>query len=254
MKQLTLNNEFSNVDYLNSLIDDFIIELKTDRLKNHQKILELCHAAKFLSFFNNKYHIEKISEEPDFIISSANERIGLEHQILIESISKEKEGFCDNLFRLAEQILTEEKSTKNFLANIYINPFFDIKINEKQKSILEIVETVNIFAETGELIENELIERISIMPHSRISLCPNLGAWWQKNISPDLLIKAINKKERLIDNYVKKTNLNQWLLIVIGGLGESSYQLDNNFNLDVESKFDKIYILEDFNYQLYEIK
>lgn len=254
MRQLALNDEFSNVDYLNSLIDEFIIELKTDRIKNQQKILELCHAAKFLSFFDNKYKIKKINEEPDFIISSTSEKIGLEHQMLIDSKSKEKEGFCENLFRQAEQILIEEKSIKNFLANIYISPFFDIKINEKQKTIFEIVQIVKIFIETGELMENNLIDRISIMPHSRISLCPNLGGWWQKNISPDLLIRAINKKERLIDNYIKKTNLNQWLLIVIGGVGESSYEFDNNFKFDVVSKFDKIFLLEDFKYRLYEIK
>ena len=254
MRQLPLNKDFANTDYLKSLIDGFIADLKSDKYKNHQKILELCHIAKFLSFFEDKFRIEKINEEPDFILSSTSEKIGLEHQILIDNRTKEKEGFIENLFKQAEQILAEENDIQNFIANIYVNPFVEIKINDKRQKIIEIVDLLKDYLKTRKLSKNEIIDEILILPHSQISLCPNFGGWCQKHVTPDLLINAIAKKERLINNYIQKTNLKQWLLIVIGGVGDSSYEFDNRFDFEIESQFDKIFLMEDFDYKLYEIK
>ena len=254
MKKLALNKEYASVENYQSLITEFADELNVESYKNEQKILELCHIGKFLMFFDNQYKIEKVSEEPDFIIASDKNRIGLEHQILIDKNSKEKEGFFGNLVKLAEKELRKDKDLPNFLANIYVHPSFHGKINEKQEIVNEISQIVKIYIQTGELVENEIIDRISSMKHSRISLCPNMGAWWQKEINGDLIKNAIKKKESKIDNYLKNTNLPQWLLIVIGGVGESSYRIENEFNISFDTKFDKVYILEDFNTNLFEIK
>ena len=92
------------------------------------------------------------------------------------------------------------------------------------------------------------------MKHSQFSLQPNMGAWWQRNINADLLRGAIEKKERKINNYIINTRLPQWLLIVIGGIGESSFNYEEDFDFKIESRFDKVFLLEDINNQLYEIK
>jgi len=131
MRQLTLNKEYSSVENYRRLIDCFIKELEEDSNKNRQKILEICHVGKFLMFFENKLQIEKFLEEPDFIIANDNIRIGLEHQILIDIKSKETEGFFANLCELAERELRKDENLPNFLANIYTNPYFIGKINEK---------------------------------------------------------------------------------------------------------------------------
>jgi hypothetical protein len=254
MRQLPLNKDFANKDFLKSIIDDFIDDLKKDKYKNHKKILELCHVAKFLTFFEDRFKIERINEEPDFIIFSTSERIGLEHQTLIDSGVKEKEGFIENLFKQAEKILSKEPDIQNFLANIYISPSLEIKINDKNQKIIEIVDLLKNYLNTGKLCKNDIFEDVIIMPHSQISLNPNFGAWCQKDITSELLVKAISKKERLINSYIKKTNLKQWLLIVIGGLGESSYEYDIRFDMNIESKFEKIFLMEDFGYKLFEIK
>lgn len=254
MRKLTLNKEYASVENYQSLITEFTDELNVESYKNEQKILELCHIGKFLMFFDNQYKIEKVSEEPDFIIFSDKNRIGLEHQILIDNKSKEKEGFFGNLVKLAEKELRKDKDLPNFLANIYVHPSFHGKINEKQELVNEISQIVKIHIQSGELVENEIIDRISSMKHSRISLCPNMGAWWQKEVNLKLIKNAIKKKENKIDNYLKNTNLQQWLLIVIGGVGKSSYRIENEFNLSIDTKFDKVYILEDFNTNLFEIK
>ena len=254
MKKLNLNREYSSVDNFRSLISGFIEELNIDSHKNEQKIIELHHIGKFLMFFENRYKIEKLNEEPDFIIFDNEKRIGLEHQILIDDKSKEKEGFFGNLCKLAEKELKKEKGLPNFLANIYMHPSFNGKINEKQKLVNEIFQIVKKYILTGELLENEVIDRIFSMKHSHISLSPNLGAWWQKEVNGELIINAIKKKEKKFYNYLNNTNLSQWLLIVIGSVGESSYMIENEFDLIVETKFDKVYILEDNSTNLYEIK
>lgn len=142
----------------------------------------------------------------------------------------------------------------NFLANIYIHPSFKGKISDKQKIVHEIYKLIRGYIKTGELAENEIIDSVFSMDHSQISLCPNLEAWWQKKISDKTIISAIKKKENKINNYIRNTNLPQWLLIVIGGVGESSYRFENDFNLKVETKFDKVFLLEDFYNNLFEIK
>jgi len=205
-------------------------------------------------FFENHYKIESVFEEPDFIICSEKQRIGLEHQILIDNQSKEKEGFLENIIKLAEKELRQMRNMPNFFANIYLNPSFYGKINEKQKLVKSVVQIIRTYFQTGELVDNEIIEDIHIMEHSQISLAPNLGGWIQKNINEDLIRKAVSKKEEKISNYINNTNLPQWLLIVVGGVGESSYEIEKQFMISLETKFDKVYILEDYKLNLFELK
>ena|ERR1035437_5651177 len=254
MKQLTLNLKFSSVDNYRKLIDSSLIELQSDTRKNRHKIIEVCHIGKFLMFFDNQYHIEKLFEEPDFIIASSSQRVGLEHQIIIDKKSKEKEGYFANLCKLAENELKKDKTLPNFLANIYAHPYFNGKINEKQKLVNEICYLMKHQINTGETPENDIIDMIFSMKHSKISLSANMGAWWQKEINEELIINAIKKKEMKIAQYEKNVKAPQWLLIVIGGVGDSSYQISDDLKILTDTKFDRVYILEDFNTRLFEIK
>jgi hypothetical protein len=254
MKQLILNKVYSSVDNYEKLIDNSMKELEFDSSKNRHKILEICHVGKFLMFFENQFQIEKLSEEPDFIIANKNYRIGLEHQMIIDKKSKEKEGFFENLCKLAEKELRKDKNLPNFLANIYVHPYFNGKIKDKQKLINEICRLVKLQIQTDEIPGNDFIDNIITMKHSRISLCSNMGAWWQKEITEEFIIDAIKKKEKKIENYLTNIMAPQWLLIVIGGVGESSYRMGDNFNMTIETKFDKVFVLEDFYTKLFEIK
>ena len=92
------------------------------------------------------------------------------------------------------------------------------------------------------------------MEHSQISLAPNLGGWIQKNITEELIRKAVSNKEKKISCYINNTSLPQWLLIVIGGVGESSFEIEKQFDISLETKFDKVYILEEFKMNLYQLK
>jgi hypothetical protein len=253
MKRLALYNEASLKDF-NITVEDADDKLKNDTAKSRKKISEIQHVAKLFLFLEDKFQIEKLSEEPDFIISSTNARIGLEHQILIDPASREKEGFFENLCKLAEKQLRKDKDVTKLLVTVYVHPFFKIEVGKKKQFVDEICHVVRTYLKSNQLIDNEIIQNIFAMKHSQFSLKSNMGGWWQKNVNAELLVEAIERKERKIENYIKNTKLPQWLLIVIGGVGASSYIYEGNFDFKVESRFDKVFLLEDINNRLYEIK
>jgi len=95
------------------------------------------------------------------------------------------------------------------------------------------------------------------MPHTRLDFACNLGAWWQRYLDSETLIEAIKKKEKKIIKYAKNSGTEkQWLLIVIGSVGASSYELNSMYipNKKIETRFSKIFLLEDFAANLYEVK
>ena len=243
-----------NKKLFDNLIDSHLKNLLPEKEKNSQKILELCHAGKFLMFFDNKIKIDKLYEKPDFILNGKYGKIGLEHQILIDNKPKEREGFFENIFSIAETELKKNSTLPNFLVTCYPIPYVNFKINEKEKIVKIIVRVVKEYIHTEKLIENPIIERISMTDHSEKSLNVNLGAWWVKDVTEELILKAVRKKELKISTYKENSGETQWLLIVIGSTGESSYNLYNPFEMKIQTEFDKVFILEDFNNRLFELK
>jgi hypothetical protein len=255
MKIIQNNNSiFENKKLFDNLINSHLELLMPEKEKNQQKILELCHVGKFLMFFNNKIEIDELSEKPDFILKGKFGKIGLEHQILVDSKSKEREGFFENIFAMAEKELNLDKDLPNFLITCYPIPYVNFKINEKVSLVRTIVKVVKEFILSEKLIENTIIDRIIMTDHSQKSLNVNLGAWWVKDVTQELILSAIRKKESKLASYRKNSGKNQWLIIVIGSNGESSYNLYNPFEMNLKTEFEKVFILEDFNNKLFELK
>ncbi len=255
MREIINNKSIDrNQKHLGLLIDDFLAQLRNDSKKNEQKILELCHVGKLIMLLEKDYKIEKLGEGPDFILKCNQNRIGIEHQIIIDQDSKAKEGFFENICTHAERKLRKDKDLPNFLANVYFESYLSRKISDKKKYIEEVCRVVKHNVLHDIELESEIIASVHSMDHSQINVNANLGAWWQKEITEEIIKKAINKKEAKIESYISKTNLPQWLLLVIGGVGESSYLFENKFELEIESKFEKVFLLEDFYNRLYELK
>lgn len=243
-----------NYEALGPLINSHLELLNGDDAKTRQKVIEVCHVGKFLTFFNNEITIDSLQEEPDFILSSKEGKIGLEHQIVVDSEAREIEGFYKNIFLIAESEMKSDPDLPNFFANCYLASNLAYKLKDKPKLIEIVKEVVKEYVLTGNLKENPLIERIWKMPYEEIGFSPNFGGWWQKEITEEIIVEAIKKKEKKISQYRTNTSLPQWLLIVIDSGGSSSYNRAGKLNLSVESEFDKIYILEDFHNKLYEVK
>jgi hypothetical protein len=255
MKLLPLVKDEKSIDNYLSLVNPWIEKVGRLQQGNNQKILEILHIGKFLLFFDNQISISSLSEKPDFILEKGNETIGLEHQMIVDNRSKKKEGAFENLFKLAEEELKSKKSIPNILANIYVNPNFKIETKNKNETVTQIIKIIEIFVKSNELIANEIIRNIRIMKHSQINLISNLGAWWQKELTSKILNNAIEKKEFRIEEYKKNVkNKPVWLLLVVGGVGASSYEVNINLKLDKEPKFERVYILEEFSTRLYQLK
>lgn len=181
-------------------------------------------------------------------------RIGLEHQIIVDQEVKEYEGFFENVFAIAEEELKQENELPNFLANCYLKNHLTYKLADKAEFIQVIKKVVGHHIINDRLLNNNIIEKISSMPHDRIALSPNLGAWWQKRITPDVIVNAVEQKDKKHDDYLKNTQLSQWLLLVIGSLKESSYEVEHQFNVELNTKFEKVFLLEDFRNRIFELK
>lgn len=249
-KIINQNNERS----FESFVDKFLKPLDYSNRTNKQKILEICHAGKFLFLLDEDYAIHDVSEKPDFILKGQNNYIGLEHQTVVDEKSREREGFFQNIFQIAELEIQKDSNLPNFLASCSLIPYINFKLNEKKKLINIVVSTVKEYVLTGILQENPIIESISSSEHSQISVYVNMGAWWQKDITQEIIQRAIDKKDKLVLNYNSEITSEQWLLLVIGSTGESSYRIDRLKSLKIESKFDRVYIMEDIYSNLYQLK
>ncbi len=258
MRQIVNKSDVSeNQISLEGLINEPIKTLDKSDKDSNKKELEICHVGKFLMLLNSGFKIDEIREQPDFIIkSSDNTKIGLEHEVLIDQNHKKVEGSFSDIVKTAEGIFRERYPEIKILANIYVN--VNKKISKKDKhhyveTLFSIIED-SVFHKRFE--ENDLVLNLSWHKHTEINFSCNPGGWWQQSLQKDFVIKSINRKETKRLNYVKNTGLGeQWLLIVIGSLSQSSYEIDSRFeeNFTVNSGFNRIFLMEDFNAKLFEI-
>ncbi|HWA35973.1 MAG TPA: hypothetical protein VG737_17640 [Cyclobacteriaceae bacterium] len=242
-----------NLNVFKQHIDGFVGKLRANPTKNRQKILEVCHVGKFLTILGYG-SIERLSEHPDFIINIDGQSIGLEHHVVLNSSYKEKEGYFQNIFSIAETLIQSDDEIPNFHSNCWLKDDLTFRLNEKSEKIDEIVMVVKHFIVHGTLLPNSVIAEMDRQPHDRKSISPNFGSWWQAQITSEILMSAISKKEQKIPNYIVHSSLHQWLLLVIGGLDNSSYEVMTDIDFEIVSRFDKIFLLEDFRGRLFQLK
>jgi len=130
----------------------------------------------------------------------------------------------------------------------------NFKLKEKSNLIHLIKNIVREYILHDIFIENPLINHISKTDHSQKNINVNFGASWSKQITKDLILEAIQKKDKKIINYRKEDITTQWLLLVVGGIGDSLYDMDKSLEIVVETCFDKVFILDESIMKLFEIK
>ncbi|HYG01806.1 MAG TPA: hypothetical protein VD927_05130 [Chryseosolibacter sp.] len=255
MRQLFTNNSFNDTwDGIGRKINNHLIGLDENKKDDKQKILELCQIGKLICSYFDDFEIAKVCERPDFLISNGVVTIGLEHQLILDSEAKSKEGFYENIFNKVERNLIQDDSLPNFLLNVLIKKDADLTVNNKDEIINQLTDILKGCILTGELRKNEYIISARSMRHSRKSISANYGAYLQRSIDNNLILEFLKKKEGKIDSYVRNSVPTQWLVLVIGGLGESSYEVDNQFEVNIKTRFEKVFLYEDFRNRLYELK
>lgn len=255
MKQLHSDITFNKTqERIGEKINSHLKGLDRYKKDNKQKILELCQIGKLLGTYLNEYEIINVTEKPDFIISNGKQNIGVEHELILDTKYKAEEGFYENICEKVETNLKNDSSLPNFLVNLYLKDNLSFKIKDKNNLIEKFTEIVKEFVLSGKLTPNNLVKNAYKMKHSQKNVNVNFGAYMQQHITKDMILEYVAKKEKKISSYRNNTGLPQWLVLVIGGTGKSSFEVNNLFSIELISDFDKIFLYEDFDNKLYELK
>jgi hypothetical protein len=257
MKLILNSRTVSENQYaLDNMINNTLFMLDRSDKNYLQKKSEIFDVGKFLMLINKGYEIIEVREQPDFIIKSPDKMIGLEHEICIDSNYKKVEGSFADLVISAETKFRKRYPAINLLVIINVNINKKLIKKEESKNVENLFLIIENFIIHDKLKENDLVHSISIQTHSCLTFKCITGAWWQQKLHKKTLTELINRKESKRLKYIANTGLNeQWLLIVIGSLNQSSFDIDDNFddNFLIKSGFDRIFVLEYFRARLFEL-
>ena len=256
MKQII--NKNNNKHNLKDLIKKPLTFIDKANRDYDKKSLEICHTSKFLKLLNRNLYIYIVGERPDFILETDNQNyIGLEHEVLIDYEAKEKEGAFKDLIKSVETAFKINHPDEKIHVNVVVNPDFKFRKKDKSSLVDRLSSMIEHCVYNDRFIENDLVRRLSWSKHTGLDFTCNLGAWFQKSLKSSQIIDSIKKKEEKRLEYISNTGItDQWLLIVVGSLGESSFIVDSRLDYDfiVETGFDKVFLMEDLNSILFEIK
>jgi len=245
-----------------SIIDEYK-DFLTQKGAAKDKFEELYDVGKFLFSLNIQSKLEipnKTSAIPDFIISSDNKRIGIEHTRLINTISQIWIKTVSQILKKAETLLLKRNPELKQIVNISIN-YWKLSINgknlsvklsiqEKEKIANEIADYIESLLSNGGMTQPSFIDKISISERSEhpLNLIFNEN-YLAKTESTHLFVERIRDKETKLGSYLANNSLDElWLLVVISGVtGSSSFilQEQNHF----ETKFDKVFLFDNFSHE-----
>ncbi len=255
MSNINLHITTHTID-IGSKINHHLIGLDENNNNDSKKILELCQFGKLLSSYFNDYNIiDGNREEPDFIIENNSEKVGVELMRIVDGNAKSEEGYFESICNSAERLFYSETDFPNFLANVYIQPNLPKSQHLKKHYTKILVNSLRELVLTGNFKENEFLSSAKFMNHKKKNICPNFGAYIQKSISENQIISSIKTKEKKLPTYIKNTVPNQWLILIIGNIGNSSFEVNETFKMNpICTDFKRVFLYEDFNDKLFELK
>lgn len=237
-------------------VEKLIQPFSSDKMTEN-KSEELLHVGKFLALIKGSKIIER-PDPPDFIISYKNEKIGLEHERILIFEKAKKLKSTQRLFEDSAKLFSEKYPGFNFLAVFYLTTD-ELTFQSKDKSKLksEIVKYIYALKFEKERIKKpSFIDKVIFMEHYGVGFTYNPGAYFVNYLSTGILREHIQKKEDLIAKYIEKSKLDrQWLLLVSGMPFPYAYEIgDIPINIEIESRFERIYLMEDSSYKIFRIK
>ncbi len=218
---------------------------------SHKDRLELAHLAKFIVSFDESIKIIEKRESPDFIIEYKGNFIGLEIERIfnLEEVAniKSKEA----VFNKAALEFEKKYSDSKVLANFWVTDGYEFT----GKEIQEIAEFTYQTISGVNPAYPPYIKKILFMKHSGVSFNYNEGAYMPTEITGTSLDENIRKKEKKIANYKANTGINSQWLLLISGIGSDSFDLDDfELRKPIESQFEHIYLLQDFEAKIITLK
>lgn len=222
-----------------------------------KEVLEVCQIGKFIHEIDAQIWIRDKPKppNPDFIIEYKNKLIGLEHtQILTEDASRYYR--IKTLLNYAEQIFEIKYPNTNVHGTFSIQ---NDELNYKQSEKLVLAERIADMVQWTRFgIEFELpeyITRIKTTKSSQVSFSYKEKSWQAEYLSKERLQEEVSKKETKISKYKtsEKRLSEYWLVLLIGSLSSVSYELNESIDYSIESKFERVYLMADFDAKIIRI-
>lgn len=236
---------------LGDLISPFLSESL-----NKKEVVELCNLGKFILQISDEIKILSKRESPDFLIDNNGEVIGLELEAIYNNEFVQDVKSKERLLENAAIEFHKRYPNINIFINFQLKDDFLVRQMDKKDSIEKIINYIHGFVSNNPFQRPDFVESIYSMNHTGLNFSYNQGAYFVNHINDKLIEEAIQKKEIKIDDYVANSKTtHQWLLIIIDSGAVESYMIGEDKPLKKTlSRFERIYILEDFKSQITRIK
>lgn len=237
-----------------------IIQPTLDKYQLKKKhALELCQAGKFMLNIDRSIRIVDMPEppNPDFLFTLNSNLIGLEHTRLVNPIHSPRvysiQYLLDKAAERFQERFPEHKISASFR---FPNDEFDFSRNDQQTIIEIICEYIDKCCR--HIYDNKpaFIESVCIMQNRIVSFSFHEHHFYGDKLPPNVVAKTIDvKEEKLHKYYSRNTDISEfWLVMLVGSLSKASYELDEYTNYQMPSKFDRVYLMADFEETIMRVK
>lgn len=239
-------------------LGDVIYPILNNKTLVKKEILEVCQIGKFVYLIDSNIRIidKPNPPSPDFIIVHDSQLIGLEHtRIISDNANKKLKVF--NLVEYASKTFENKYPNQPVFASFeFCNDEFEFKQNEKKVLAAQIADVVYRKL-SGDYVElPDFLSEIRIQKHSKVSFSFKERNWQPQPLSLAKLELEIRKKEEKIPFYKLSDNeLSEiWLVLLIGSLSSTSFEIDQRIKYKIDSEFDRVYLMSDFEGLIIRVK
>lgn len=244
----------NKMDVFGNKIEAIIKPFLNDDLSK-KEILEIRYVGKFIVCLDRRINILEKRESPDFIIEYQNEKIGLEVKRFFNLEEVQNIKSKEALFEKAALEFENSNPEINVMVNFWTIKGFQFEGKEKKSLIKEINDFVIAKISGSNPLYPSSIEKADFIPHSSLSFIYNEGAYSPEDVTELTLEAAIQKKEVKFEKYKNNTELDRQWLLLVSGIGSDSFNFeDAELHKEIESQFEHIFLLEDYEARVAEIK
>lgn len=219
-----------------------------------KKKIELWHLANFIYNYDQDIEIISSQEEPDFIIRKGPISIGLELTRYFTTDIKHINA-VSVIIKKAENIFKSQHPDLKYYINFHLsNDIIEYSKHDSINIANQIVESVYSCINGKKNTSLSFIERITYYPTTQ-TIFQVLNAYTAGPLLKSNVESLIRNKENNIDKYKINSNTELiWLLIVVSGANSASdYSHLAEDLYHIESKFNNVFILNDFQEEVIRI-
>lgn len=225
----------------------------------HKEVLEVCQIGKFIFNFNPNIRIidKPKPPSPDFLLELDGKIIGLEHTRVTDPLKRKEYFPIVNLLNSAAEEFKVKYPEKRFSAVFtFTGDSFEFKTTEK-RHLIELINSFVLDALQGNYAtQPDFISTITLMPNSIFSYSYKEQDFYGNKLPLEEVKSSIKDKEVKLEKYYGKvSNINEfWLVLMVGSLSQTTYEIDEQVDYKTTSTFDKVYLMSDFEEKIVEVK